>query len=112
MDINTQLNDKSGWKRLPKWTRVGVWIIGSVVALLFLAFGLVTWYVNNNKESLIKQINEAVQEKVDGNFSIGDLDVTLFKNFPNIAIRLNDVSLSDSLYHKHNINLLELEHIY
>lgn len=112
MDTNTELNTKRGWKRLPRWSRIGVWIIGSIVAIVFLLFGLVTWYVNNNKESLIKQINEAVQEKVDGNFSIGDLDVTLFKNFPNIAIRLNDVSLSDSLYHKHNINLLELEHIY
>lgn len=100
------------WKRLPRWSRISIWSAGVIVLLFVLLFGLLTWYVNNNKKALISQINDAVKEKVVGNFNIEDLDVTIFKNFPDISIRLKNVTLSDSLYHKHQRNLLALEEVY
>lgn len=100
------------WRKLPRWSKISIGLAGVIAFLFVLLFGLVTWYVSNNKKALIHQINDAVKEKIAGNFNIEDLDVTIFKHFPNIAIRLKNVTLSDSLYHKHQRNLLEIKEVY
>jgi len=82
------------------------------VVLLFLLFLGLTMYVNSNKKELIAQATETIHTKLSGNVTIEDLNVSLFRHFPSLSIRLINVSVTDSLYPKHQHKLLSAENLF
>lgn len=82
------------------------------MALLFLLFVGLTVYVNAHKKELIAQATETIHTKLSGDVTIGDLNVSLFRHFPSLSIRLINVSVTDSLYIKHHHKLLEAENLF
>lgn len=74
----------------------------AIVLLIIILYAGAFFYVKANKAKIIKQITENVSNKLNGKLTIGDADVSLFKNFPRIAVVLNDVSLTDSMYEHHH----------
>jgi len=69
-------------------------------------------YVNSHKKELIAQATETIHTKLTGNVSIEDLNVSLFRHFPSLSIRLINVSVTDSLYSKHQHKLLSAENLF
>ena len=69
-------------------------------------------YVNSHKKELIAQATETIHTKLSGNVSIEDLNVSLFRHFPSLSIRLINVSVTDSLYSKHQHKLLSAENLF
>ena len=77
--------------------------VTSVVILLIIILYVGAFlYVKANKAKIINQITGNVSKKLNGKLTIGDADVSLFKNFPRIAVVLNDISLTDSMYDRHH----------
>ena len=96
-------------KKILGWT---IKIAAGLLVLLFLLFIGLTMYVNSNKKELIAQATETIHTKLSGNVSIEDLNVSLFRHFPSLSIRLINVSVTDSLYSKHQHKLLSAENLF
>lgn len=71
-----------------------------VLVVLFIA---VYAYVNINKAAIIKQVTDVFGKKINGKVSIGDVELSLFGQFPKISVLLSNVSVTDSMFsdHKH-----------
>lgn len=80
-------------------------LIGTVVTIL-LVWGAIFIYVKVNKEKLLARVSALAQDKLRGELVIEDLGVNFLVNFPSITLRLEGVSLRDSLYSRHRRELL------
>ena len=96
-------------KKILGWT---IKIAAGLLILLFLLFIGLTMYVNSHKKELIAQATETIHTKLSGNVTIEDLNVSLFRHFPSLSIRLINVSVTDSLYSKHQHKLLSAENLF
>ncbi len=96
-------------KKIVGWT---IKIAAGLIVLLFLLFLGLTMYVNSHKKELIAQATETIHTKLSGNVTIEDLNVSLFRHFPSLSIRLINVSVTDSLYPKHQHKLLSAENLF
>lgn len=103
---------KDKWKHLPKWLRWIVMVFAALIVLNIVVALSALWYVHAHKQELLKKIEDKVSARLEGNFHINDMQPALFRGFPNIAIELNGITLSDSLYSKYHINLLEVQDAY
>jgi len=72
----------------------------SLIALIAILLSAASIYVHYNKNDIIAKVKDAFAKRVNGEIAIGDIDLSVWKNFPNIAIEIQNVSVSDSLYHK------------
>jgi hypothetical protein len=84
---------KKTWRRI---LRVAIVIVG--IYLLFLV-GL-SIYISSSKERLLNFITARMKESILGELKIDKADITVWRTFPKIGIRLSDVSISDSFYHR------------
>jgi hypothetical protein len=101
------------WKQFPKWLRVIIIILLSIILLLVAIYGFLAWYVNGNKKQLIRQISEVVADNLNGGqLHIRDIDVAFWKTFPSVSIHVKDVTLHDSLYPSHQKQLLNIKDVY
>ena len=74
----------------------------SIILLLIVVLYLgVYFYIKSNKAHIIKQLTDRVGENLNGKLTIGDADISIFKRFPKVAVVLNEVSLTDSMYNQH-----------
>ncbi|RYF97583.1 MAG: hypothetical protein EOO07_39410, partial [Chitinophagaceae bacterium] len=73
------------------------WGAGTL-SLLYLAIVL---YTTLNKTSIINSVSQNLSEKLRGNVEIGKSELSFFRSFPNVAVLLKDVRISDSLFPKH-----------
>lgn len=71
--------------------------------IMTLLVGSVFLFQDKLKAIAIKQINEYINVPVSVK---GGIDVSLFTNFPNVSVNLNDISISDPL--RQNQNLVSL----
>lgn len=99
-------------KSSPKWLRILLNICAVICLLLLLAWGFFYYYIYQNKQPLINKINAEVSSQFSGKFSIKDLNVVFWKDFPSVSIRLKEVALVDSLYEQHRHALFESKEIY
>lgn len=98
--------------RLKKWIK---WLLGiavSIMILFLLLFVGLSHYVNTHKKELIEKATAAIHQKISGDVSIEDLNVTFFRHFPSFSIRLINVRVSDSLFYKHRRPLLLAENLF
>ena len=84
--------------RLPKKTLkiLGI-ILGVLLILYFIAFA----YISANKKSIIKQVTDDVSKKLNGKVTIGDVDLSFFRTFPQASVLLSNVTITDSMYEQH-----------
>ena len=83
-------------------------LLGILVLLYILVFG----YVSINKRSIIRQVNEEISKKLNGKVSIADMELSFFRNFPNVSVLLHDVSIQDSMYGQHHHALFRAESVF
>ena len=71
---------------------------------LFLVLYVIAYaYVSLNKKSILTQVTKQISEKLDGTVTIGNVDLSFLRTFPQISVLLEKVSIKDSMYtaHKH-----------
>ncbi len=84
---------KKTWRRI---LRVAIVIVG--IYLLFM-IGL-SIYISSSKERLVNFLTARMKESILGELKIDNADITVWRSFPRIGIRLSNVTISDSFYHK------------
>ena len=87
---------------MKKILRVFLNVFKILLVIIIVLYVGAFFYLKANKAKIIKQLTENVSNKLNGKLTIGDADVSVFKNFPRIAVVLNNVSLTDSMYEQHH----------
>jgi hypothetical protein len=90
--------------------RIGFFIIGFFGLILIFFIGLRV-YFNQNKATIMTEINQKINDNISGHASIGDVGYKFLIGFPNFTVVLNKVELQDSLYAIHKRSVLEAEEI-
>ena len=73
-------------------------IIGLAVA--FFLFSYI--YVLINKESIIASLKSGLTQKINGEITMGKIDISIFSQFPSIAVVVENITIKDSLYSVHH----------
>lgn len=60
----------------------------------------VSIYISSSKERLINFLTSKMRESILGELKIDKADITVWRSFPKIGIRLNNVAILDSVYHR------------
>ena len=81
-------------------------IAGIALTVVLLFFGAL-WYVNSNKNAVLKLVNIELNAKLDGTVAIGDMKPNFFQRFPNISLALSNVLIRDKQYASHHHTLLD-----
>ncbi|OOG71153.1 AsmA family protein [Flavobacterium sp. A45] len=90
--------------------RISYFIIGFLGLILVFFIGLRIYFIQN-KESIMTEINQKINDNISGHASIGDVGYKFLIGFPNFTVVLNKVELQDSLYAVHKRSVLKAEEI-
>ena len=85
---------------------------GILLGVLFLLYIGVFIYVSSNKKSIIKQVTQEIGKKLNGNVSIGDVELSFFRTFPKVSVLLHKVSITDTMFAQHHHPFFQGEEIY
>ncbi len=79
------------------------------ILILFVA-GFI--YVSVNKKKIIANITQEIAEKIKGNLTYKDVDITFFRSFPKLAVSFKDVLLTDTLFAHHQHPFLKSKEVF
>lgn len=65
-------------------------------------------YISSSKERLLTFLSERMKETIIGELKIDKADITVWQTFPKIGIKLTNVTISDSFYHRPFLNAKEI----
>jgi hypothetical protein len=92
-----------------KYTLKGLAIFLGVLVIVYL---IVFAYVSINKDKIIKQVTQKIGDKVSGNVTIGDVDISFFKQFPSVGVALQNVQITDTMYAQHKHVFFKAEEVF
>ncbi|MFT3912018.1 MAG: hypothetical protein QM737_21515 [Ferruginibacter sp.] len=96
-------------KKIRKYIFRGLAIIAGLFLLLFIA---VFTYVSLNKQKIIKQVTAELSKRINGHVSIGNVELSFFRNFPTASVLLHDVRITDTMFSQHNHPFLEAKEVF
>ena len=91
------------------------YVLKGLVVLLSLFVILYTFvfiYVSANKKKIIKQVTEEIGKKLTGKVTIGDVELSFFKQFPAVSVALHNVQITDTMYAQHRHAFFTAEDVY
>jgi AsmA-like protein len=112
MNATKNKSSKSPIPRKGRGRRWALRIAGGICCVFLLAWILAGAYVLLNKQSLLKKARTEMNRRTGGDVNIGDIDISLFRHFPELSLHLSKVSLHDSLWQQHHHDLLRAENIF
>src|SRR5438552_1699797 len=83
-----------------KLLRILARVVTIVLSLILLLLVIANIYVLTNKQKLVDIINTNINKSISGTFELKDVDLSTFSHFPNIAVDLHNIQITDSVYHK------------
>ncbi len=83
-------------------------LLGIIVILYIIAFA----YISANKKSIIKQVTENISKKLNGQVTIGDVELSFLKTFPSASVLLNNVSITDTMFAQHHHAFLKAKYVF
>lgn len=81
-----------------KALRITAWVFSSIMLLVILLLAAVNIYLAFNKDSLLSKVKEAISNNVAGTLEVKDISISTISTFPDIAVDLENVTLTDSVY--------------
>lgn len=94
-----------------RWLRIALWTLGAPLILIVCGFISIGLYIQSNKDEVLAQVTQKLNENLDGKLVIGDLKPEFFSGFPRVSLRLLDVSLTDKRFPEHKRKLLSASKI-
>ena len=85
---------------------------GILLGVLFLLYIFVFIYVTSHKKAIINQVTQEIGKKLNGNVSIGDIELSFFRTFPEVSVLLHKVSITDTMFAQHHHPFFKGEEIY
>lgn len=94
-----------------RWLKISLKII--LVLLLVIAVAWIggAYYIRKNNKAILAKILSEVNTKISGDLKVSHMETSFLKGFPGISVSLKNVSLTDSLWHKHQHKLLSAKDI-
>ena len=89
--------------------------IRSFAVLVGIALILVTGvfiYVSSHKKDIIEKVKTGLAGKLNGEVQIGNIDLSFTRNFPNVSVLIENVSVKDTMFSQHQHTFLKAEKIY
>ncbi|MDQ2862229.1 MAG: hypothetical protein M3R50_01020, partial [Bacteroidota bacterium] len=83
-----------------------------LIGILIIFYIVVFIYVSVNKKSIIKQVTDEIGKKINGNVSIGNVELSFFKTFPKASVLLHDVLVTDTMFTKHHHPFFKAAEVY
>lgn len=80
-------------------TLKGITILLSIGVILYI---IVFAYVTANKQKIIKQVTVEISKKLNGNVTIGNVELSFLRHFPSVSVALHNVLITDTMYAKHH----------
>jgi hypothetical protein len=78
------------------------------LCLLLLGWLGLMGYVTLNRTTLLERMRTELRKRVGNAVQVGSLDISFFRHFPDVTIRLSAVSIRDSAWHQHHHDLLKI----
>ncbi len=97
---------------MTKFFKVSLRALGILSGVLFLLYIVAFIYVSVNKKSIIKQVTQEIGKKLNGNVSIGDVELSFFRSFPGAAVLLHKVVVTDTMYAQHHHTFFQADELY
>lgn len=91
-----------------KWRRRFVRVVAVILGLYVLLLVGFSIYISSSKERLLGFLNAKMKETILGELKINKADITIWRTFPDIGITLENVTISDSFYHRPFIKAEEI----
>ncbi|WP_432710954.1 AsmA family protein [Pedobacter sp.] len=92
---------------MPRWTKITLLSLSAILSLILIAFIALAVYVNLHKKELLVSITKELNKNLEGNMTIGGMDPTLLKSFPDVSLLLMNVELRDKEWQRHHQTLLK-----
>ena len=96
-------------KKFLRYTFKVLKILLIVFVVLFIAVYI---YVSANKKKILAEVTAAISTKLSGKVDIADADLSFFKNFPKVAVKLSGVKITDTMYASHGHVFFECKEVY
>lgn len=87
-------------------------IAGLLVALFLVMLACITIYVHYNKEQVFRYVVAQIKDNINGSLEIKQMEPELLRHFPNISVRMHEVTIRDSLWSRHRQDLLHAQDMY
>jgi hypothetical protein len=97
---------------LKKALKIGLRILAVLLLLCFMALLGAYWYIGRNKEQIRLLVEQEFNTKFYGTLHIGAIEPNMWKQFPGVSLDLNEVSIRDTGWSRHHIDLLHAAHLY
>src|SRR5437763_1232588 len=72
----------------------------ALIGLYLLLLVALSIYISSSQERLVGFLKEKMKETILGELKINKADITVWQSFPKLGIKLENVTISDSFYHK------------
>ncbi|MCX2574666.1 AsmA family protein [Pedobacter sandarakinus] len=96
---------------MKRWLKISLRIVSVLVILIILTWLAAAFYISRNKKEVLSSILAQLNKNLNGQITAGSMEPTLLKSFPGVSVSLNDVLLRDSLWKRHQHNLLQAKDI-
>ena len=94
---------------MPKWLRYTIRTAAGLLGLLLLIWLLLAGYILMNKASLLKKAQTEIKNRLGGDATVGDWDISLFRHFPSVTLHLSQLALRDSGWQQHHHDLIHTD---
>lgn len=96
---------------MARWLKVSLKIITGLFIFIVLVWLGAAYYINHNNKTILATILKQLNQNVNGKVEVKNMETTLLKGFPGVAVSLKKVMLQDSLWAQHQHDLLYAEDI-
>lgn len=95
-----------------KWLKILLISIAGFVLLLTIGWFVLNHYLLSHKKQILENITTRISTNISGKLEIKDMEPALLNSFPSISVRLDSITLKDSLYEQHHIKTIALKHVF
>lgn len=96
---------------MSRWLKISIKILLALITLVVLIWLAAAYYINHNNKAILNTILTQLNANVSGKIEVQNMETTLLKGFPGVAVSLKKVRLRDSLWSTHKHDLLNANDI-
>lgn len=82
-------------------------ILLGIIVVILIGYAVIVSY----KKEILSELNQQINESINGQMQIGDLEITLIYDFPNLSLFLKDVYVRGPRYNQYKTDFLTAEAI-
>lgn len=82
------------------------------LGLIVVIFAAIFIYVSVNKKQIIATVISDIEAKLNGDLTVGKVELSFLRNFPSVSVLLHDVSLKDTMYATHQHSIFKAKEVF